>query len=324
MSWVKSRGRSCNVVVMKSTVPPETGQRIADRCLAATGPPYVANPEFLREGKAVCDWQHADRIIIGANAGDDGAVATVKAMHRGIDALNMITDITSAEMIKCASNAFLATRVSFINEIALLCDRVGASIHDVSDGLALDPRTGGKMYAGLGYGGSCFPKDVQALDRIGLDIGVNLELLRAVISVNNRQRLLPLCALREEFGDLTGVRVAVLGLAFKPGTDDGREAPAVDLINALAADGAMVTAYDPQATVNARKVLPRGVRFAPTAEEATVQAQAVILSTEWEECVEANWCEISKQMWPPRLVFDGRNALDPVHMRSLGFRYVRI
>ena len=324
LSWVKSRGRSDTVVVMKSTVPPGTGQRIADRCLAGTGLPYVANPEFLREGKAVCDWQHPDRIIIGANADDDGAVATVKEMHRGIDAPNMITDITSAEMIKCASNAFLATRVSFINEIALLCDRVGASIHDVSDGLTLDPRTGGKMYAGLGYGGSCFPKDVQALDRIGLDIGVNLQLLRAVISVNNRQRLLPLCALREEFGDLTGVRVAVLGLAFKPGTDDVREAPAVDLINALAADGAMVTAYDPQATVNARKVLPRGVRFAPTAEEATAQAQAVILSTELEECVGADWYEISKQMCSPRLVFDGRNALDLVHMRSLGFRYVRI
>ena len=262
LSWVKSRGRSNTVVVMKSTVPPGTGQRIADRCLAGTGLRYVANPEFLREGKAVCDWQHPDRIIIGANADDDGAVATVKEMHRGIDAPNMITDITSAEMIKCASNAFLATRVSFINEIALLCDRVGASIHDVSDGLALDPRTGGKMYAGLGYGGSCFPKDVQALDRIGLDIGVNLELLRAVISVNNRQRLLPLWAWREEFGDLTGVGVAVLGLAFKPGTDDVREAPAVDLINALVADGAIVTAYDPQATDNARKVLPRGVRFA--------------------------------------------------------------
>ncbi len=163
----------------------------------------------------------------------------VKAVHLGIDAPNIITDITSAEMIKYASNAFLATRISFINEIALLCDRVGASIHDVSDGLALDG--------------------------IGLDIGVNLELLRTVISVNNPQLLLPLCPLREEFGDLTGVRVAVLGLAFKPRTDDVREAPALGLVNSLVADGAIVTAYGPQAADNARKVLPRGVRFAPTA-----------------------------------------------------------
>ena len=270
------------------------------------------------------DWQHPDRIVIGADAIDDGALATAEAMHQGIDAPFLITDITSAEMIKYASNAFLATRVSFINEIALLCERVGASIHDVSDGLALDPRTGGKMYAGLGYGGSCFPKDVRALGSIGLDIGVDLELLRAVISVNNRQRLLPLCALREEFGDLTGVRVAVLGLAFKPGTDDVREAPSIDLINALVADGAIITAYDPQATRNARKELPCSVRFAGTAEEATAHTQAIVLATEWGECVEADWCEISKRMSPPRLVFDGRNALDPVEIQQLGFRYVGI
>ena len=324
VSWVKSRRRSGTVVVMKSTVPPGIGQRIVHQVLAGTGMPYVANPEFLREGRAVLDWQNPDRIVIGADAIDDGALATVEAMHQGIDSPFLITDITSAEMIKYASNAFLATRVSFINEIALLCERVGASIHDVSDGLALDPRTGGKMYAGLGYGGSCFPKDVRALDRIGLDIGVNLALLRAVISVNNRQRLHPMYALREEFGDLTGVRVAVLGLAFKPGTDDVREAPAVDLINALAAEEAIIIAYDPQATRNAQKELPCSVRFAGTAEEATAHAQAVVLATEWEECVEADWCEISRQMRPPRLVFDGRNALDAVRMESLGFRYVRI
>lgn len=223
----------------------------------------------------------------------------------------MVTGITSAEMIKYASNAFLATRVSFINEIALLCDGVGASIHDVSDGLVLDPRTGGKMYAGLGYGGSCFPKDVLALDRIGLDTRVNLELLRAVISVNRRQRLLPLRALREEFGDLTGVRVAVLGLAFKPGTDDVREAPAIDVIDALIANGAVVSAYDPQAASNAREILPCGLRFAATAEEATVNTQAVVLTTEWGSasrptgtkspngCRRLDWCSTAATRWIP-------------------------
>lgn len=227
-------------------------------------------------------------------------------------------------MTKYSINALLATRASFINEIALLCDRVGAWTHDVSNGLALDPLTGGKMYASLGYGGSCFPKDVQALDHIGLNVRVSAGMLQAVVNVNNRQRFLRLRALHEEFGDLTGVRVAVLGLAFKPGTGDMREAPAVHLIDRLVAGGAMVPAYDPQATVNARKVLPCGVRFPATAEEATAHTQAVVLTTEWEKCFEADWRQISRRMSPPRLVFHGRNALDRAEVQRLGFRYVGI
>ena len=324
LSWVKSRRGPDTVVVMKSTVPPGTGQRIVEQTLAEVGLPYVANPEFLRAGTAMHDWRHPDRIVAGVNADDERVIAAVKAMHEGIDAPYVITDITSAEMIKYASNAFLATRISFINEMALLCGQVGASIHDVSAGLALDPRTGSRMYAGLGYGGSCFPKDARALDHLGLDRGVNLELLRAVISVNHRQRLQPLRILRDQFGDLTGVRVAVLGLSFKPGTDDVRAAPAVDLINALVAHGAIVTAYDPQATNNARRKLPGSVRFAATPSAAAVRARAVVLATEWEECVCTDWREISRMMCPPYLLFDGRNALDPVHMRRLGFRYVGV
>ena len=324
LSWVKSRRSQDTVVVTKSTVPPGTGQRIIDQTLAETGLAYVANPEFLRAGTAVHDWQHPTRIVAGVSADDQKAITSVTAMHQGIDAPYVITDITSAEMIKYASNAFLATRVSFINEIALLCGRVGASIHDVSAGLALDPRTGSRMHAGLGYGGSCFPKDVRALDHLGLDNGVNLELLRAVINVNHRQRLWPLRALRRQFGDLTGVRVAVLGLSFKPGTDDVREAPAIDLINALVAHGAIVTAYDPQAADNAREELPRSVRFAATPSAAAVRARAVVLATEWEECACADWREISRRMCPPYLLFDARNALDPVHMRRLGLHYVGV
>ena len=324
LSWVKSKRKRDTVVVMKSTVPPGTGQRIVEQTLAGTGLSYVANPEFLRAGTAVRDWRHPDRIVAGVSADDQKAVSVVKAMHQGIGAPYVITDVTSAEMIKYASNAFLATRVSFINEMALLCCQVGASIHDVSAGLALDPRTGSRMYAGLGYGGSCFPKDARALDHLGLDRGVKLELLRAVISINNRQRLQPLNALRDRFGDLSGVRVAVLGLSFKPGTDDVREAPAVDLINALAADGAIVTAHDPQAAGNAREQLPGSVRLAATPSEAAVHARAVVLATEWEECVCADWREISRKMYPPHLLFDGRNALNPVRMRRLGFHYVGI
>ena len=198
---------------------------------------------------------------------------------------------------------------------------MGASIHDVSGGLALDPRTGGHTHAGLGYGGSCFPKDVRALDHLGLANGVNLELLRAVINVNNRQRLLPLYALRKRFG---GNMVGVLGLAFKPDTDDVREAPGIDLIRALVADGAIVTAYDPQATANARNHLPPAVRFAATPPEAAIEAQAVVLVTEWEQCVAADWSDIASRMRPPRLVFDGRNALSPAEMQRLGFQYVGI
>ena len=322
LSWVRSKRGPDTVVVMKSTVPPGTGRRIVEQTLAETGLSYVANPEFLRAGTAVHDWQHPDRIVAGVSADDQKAIAAVKAMHQCIDAPYVITDITNAEMIKYASNAFLATRISFINEIASLCGQVGASIDDVSTGLALDPRTGSRMYAGLGYGSPCFPKDARALDHLGLDNGVNLELLRAAINVNNRQRLQPLRALRDQLGDLTGVRVAVLGLSFKPGTDDVREAPAVDLINALVAEGAIVTAYDPQATDNARRKLPGNVRFATTPSEATLRARAVVLATEWEECVCAAWREISRMMYPPHLLFDGRKALDPVRMRRLGFLHI--
>lgn len=325
LSWVKSRRRPDTVIVMKSTVPPGAGERMIEHDLAGTGLHYVANPEFLREGQAIYDWRHPDRIVIGANSGDTKSVATVKAMRLGIEFPCIITDITSAEMIKYASNAFLATRISFINEIASLCDQVGASIRDVSSGLAMDPRTGGRVHAGVGYGGSCFPKDVLALDHLGHASGVNLELLRAIINVNSRQRLLPISALRERFGgNVAGVRVAVLGLAFKPNTDDVRDAPAIDLIKAIVADGGIVTACDPRATANARQHLPSTVQFTATPLEAANQAQAVFLVTEWEQCVTADWSEIARRMCLPRFVFDGRNALDPKEMHRRGFQYAGI
>ena len=233
LDWIKSRPHDNLVVVMKSTVPPGTGCKILAEDLRGTGIRYASNPEFLREGRAVQDWDSPDRIVIGAEPGDRKTVEAVKQMHSGVRAPFIVTDITSAEMTKYASNAFLATRISFINEIAALCDRVGASIDDVSEGLAMDPRTGGRIYAGVGYGGSCFPKDVRALDYLALTSGVNFELLRSVINVNNKQRLLPLYALRSRFGGaLSGLKVGVLGLAFKPETDDVRDAPSLDLIRA--------------------------------------------------------------------------------------------
>ena len=324
IDWIKSRHPKDLTVVMKSTVPPGTGQRIA-RELAGHGIRYASNPEFLREGRAIADWDSPDRVVIGAEAGDDRAIDVVKRLHDGIDAPIMVTDVTSAEMIKYASNAFLATRISFINEIAALCERVGASIDSVSEGMAMDARTGARIHAGVGYGGSCFPKDVRALDYLALTSGAPTELLRSVISVNNRQQLLPLLALRERFnGALAGLRVAVLGLAFKPQTDDVRGAPSLALIRALLDEGASVAAYDPRANANAARELPPAVRLADSPEDAAQGAQAAALLTEWPQLVDAGWPRIAGVMAEPRFVFDGRNALDAAKMRGLGFAYVGV
>ena len=325
LAWVKSMLSGDTAVVMKSAVPPGAGQRAIAYDLPGSGIRYVANPEFLRQGQAVRDWQSPDRIVIGVCPGDDRSVALVKAMHAGIAAPCIVTDITSAEMIKYASNAFLATRISFINEIASLCEQVGASIDAVSDGLAMDARTGSRIYAGVGFGGSCLPKDARALEHLALAGGVNVDLLRSVINVNNRQRLRPLDALRARFnGNIAGLRVAVLGLAFKPDTDDIRDAPALDLIRTLTDEGAIVSACDPQAIATARPHLPSPVRLAGSPVEAAKQAQALVLMTEWEQLVNARWPDIARCMNPPRFVYDGRNALDAGKMRRLGFQYAGV
>ncbi len=293
--------------------------------LRGSGICYVSNPEFLREGRAIQDWKHPSRIVIGVAPGDTRSVDVLKALNVGIDAPRIVTDITSAEMIKYASNAMLATRISFMNEIAALCEQVGASIDDVSEGVAMAPRTGSRIHAGVGYGGSCFPKDVRALDHLALTSGVNVDLLRTVIMVNNRQRLLPLYALRERFcGAISGLRVAVLGLAFKPDTDDVREAPALDLIRAMSDDGVLVAANDPQANEPARAFLPESVELVSDPMAATKGAQAVVLMTEWEQLVDADWESIARGMCPPRFVFDGRNALDAARMQELGFEYTGV
>ena len=325
LGWIEAQQCGDLVVVMKSTVPPGTGQRIIDQHLKCSRLRYISNPEFLREGRAVRDWKSPDRIVIGASTGDAHSVGVVKQMHMGINAPYMITDVTSAEMIKYASNAFLATRISFINEIASLCDRVGASIDAVSEGLAMDARTGGRIYAGVGYGGSCFPKDVRALDYLALTTGVTVDLLRSVISVNNRQRLLPLYALRERFdANMGGLRVGVLGLAFKPKTDDVRDAPSVDLIKALVDEGVEVRAFNPYANDTGRPHLPPFVELVDDPVEAANRAQALVLMTEWDEIVNADWQSIARSMRSPRLVFDGRNALDAHAMDRLGFEYMAV
>ena len=322
LDWIKSKPHDDLLVVMKSTVPPGTGCRLLAEDLEGSRIRYASNPEFLREGRAVQDWDSPDRIVIGVEPGDHETVESVKRMHTSISAPFVVTDITSAEMTKYASNAFLATRISFINEIAALCDRVGASIDAVSEGLAMDPRTGSKIYAGVGYGGSCFPKDVRALDYLALTSGVNFELLRSVINVNNKQRLLPLYALRNRFGGaISGLKVGVLGLAFKPETDDVRDAPSLDLIRALVDEGVEVQAFDPRASQTAVRELPSSTQIVEDPVEASAGAQALVLLTEWEEIVNADWKDVARCMRPPRFVFDGRNCLSPQAMDMIGFEY---
>ena len=325
VAWIKSKEPGRLVLVMKSTVPPGTGRRMIESDLRGTAISYVSVPEFLREGLAIQDWTFPGRVIIGSLPGDADSLEVIKEMHSGIEAPFMLTDITNAEMIKYASNAFLATRISFINEIASLCDTVGASVDAVSEGLAMDPRTGTMMSAGVGYGGSCFPKDVRALDHLALNSGISGDLLRSVINVNNRQRLLPLYALRRRFnGAISGLCVAVLGLAFKPNTDDVRDAPSLDLIRALVDDGVQVRAHDPRANETARAHLPADVRLVRTPLEAADQAEAIVLLTEWDQLVAADWPAIARRMRPPKFVFDGRNMLDSDKVAGLGFDYVGV
>ena len=323
IEWASTRLLPGSVVVMKSTIPPGSGRRLWESMLSDASLHYVSNPEFLREGQAVKDWFHPDRIVIGG--ADDGAIRTTEALYDTIDAPVVVTDTTSAEMIKYAANAFLATRISFINEVASLCSRLDASVDDVRRGISLDERIGAHfLQPGVGYGGSCFPKDVRALDHLALTIGHQMELLRSVITVNNRQRLLPLFALRECFGQLPGVEVAVLGLAFKPQTDDVREAPALDLIRILLGEGGCVRGYDPRAVPAAKGVLPANVELFDDLRRCVDGAQAVVLMTEWPEIVEAKWEELARCTRPPHLLFDGRNALDHERMRRCGFHYLGV
>ena len=320
LGWIKEMQPQASVIVMKSTVPPGTGERLLETLLADTGLQYVANPEFFREGQAVFDWFNPHRIVLGSTSGY--AIEMAKQLYRGLDAPYVVTDTTSAEMIKYAANFFLATKISFINDIAGLCDRLNASVDDVTEGISLDPRIGpGFLQAGVGYGGSCFPKDVRALDHVSLTNGHSFELLQSVIRVNNRQRLLPLHALRQQFGSLYGVAVGVLGLAFKPQTDDVREAPSLDLIRLLTEEGALISAYDPRAVHAAAQVLPDAVNLTEDLLTATEGTQALVLLTEWPEIVDAEWGEIAKSMRAPQFLFDGRNALVPAQMAGLGFQY---
>lgn len=306
------------VLAMKSTVPVGTGRvvrhRLDERGLADVG--YVSNPEFTAEGTAVRDFLQPDRIVIGAFDERDGDV--VAELHRRIDAPIVRADVASAEMIKLAANAALVTRISFINEIANVCEATGADVETVAEGIGLDRRIGPAfLRAGIGYGGSCFPKDSLALKQLAASSGYHFQLLSAVIEVNELQKRRVIGKLERLLGSLRGKRVALLGLAFKPGTDDMREAPSLVLAGRLIAEGAHVSAWDPVADGAAHL---DGVRIADTALEALEGADAAIVVTEWPEIAELDWGEAARRMARP-VVVDGRNLLDPAAMRSAGFEY---
>jgi len=324
--WVRDRVVVPTTIIMKSTVPPGTGRCLISQYLVDSPSKisYISNPEFLREGQAVNDWFSPDRIVIGGE--DRDSIELVGCLYAGIDAPIVVTNVTSAELIKYAANAFLAMKISFINEIAHICDYLGADINSVANGVGLDQRIGYQfLKAGIGYGGSCFPKDVRALDYLSMVNGYNFELLRAVINVNNRQRILAVRKLRNVLGNLSGKTIAVLGLSFKPGTDDIREAPAIDIIRMLIDEGASVKAHDPVAISNAKKIFPNNdVTFCDFVWDALQHVQAVILATEWEEYINLNWELIKNIMNQPYLIIDGRNCLKPDELMSMGFVYYGI
>jgi UDPglucose 6-dehydrogenase len=275
---------------------------------------YVANPEFTAEGTAVRDFMQPDRIVVGSF--DDADGDAVEALHAGIDAPFVRADVNSAEMIKLAANAFLMTRVSFINEIANVCELVGADVHSVAQGIGLDHRLGPHfLRAGLGYGGSCFPKDSLALKQLAANSGYHFQLLTAVIEVNELQKRRVIQKLQKHLGKLRGKTVALLGLAFKPNTDDTREAPSLVLASRLLAEGAEVHAWDPIAVPELQ-----GVKLFDTPLEAVTGTDAAVIVTEWPQLAGLAIEEVRAAMRHP-LIIDGRNLLDPAAVRAAGFAY---
>ena len=306
-----------HALVMKSTVPVGTGASIK-RVFGEQGKGgfrYVSCPEFLKEGTALADFMEPDRVVVG----DDGDWAgdAVAALYAPLGAPLVRTDIASAEMVKLASNAFLATKISFINEIANVCELTGADVVEVARGMGLDARIGPKfLQAGLGFGGSCFPKDVTALKQLAGNTGYHFQLLNSVIEVNELQKRRVMSKLEKHLGSLVGKHVALLGLAFKPNTDDMREATSLVLSARLQAAGATVSGFDPVAEEEARKLIV-GIDFAASAMDAVKDADAVILVTEWGEFLDLDWSAVAGAM-AGTVVIDGRNALDRGAVESAG------
>jgi UDPglucose 6-dehydrogenase len=310
------------IVVNKSTVPVGTGDWVADiiRSNQASPIPFsvVSCPEFLREGSAIGDFMSPARTVLGSLERE--AADRVAQLHLPLRAPIVITDLRTAEMIKYASNAFLATKISFINEIANICEALGADVKEVATGMGYDPRIGRHFLdAGLGYGGSCFPKDVKALAHMAADKGRHPQLLQAVMDINADSRRQIVTKLSEMLGSLNGKAVGLLGLTFKPNTDDLREAPALEIASWLLAEGAVVKAYDPVGMPHARQLMPE-IQMAQDPYGAAEQADALVICTEWNEFKNLDLSRVRQSMRQP-IVVDGRNIYEPKLMRQLGFQY---
>ena len=316
------------VIVTKSTVPVGTGESLR-RLIRENQKkqiPFgvVSNPEFLREGAAIDDFMRPDRVVIGSP--DEEAIAIMRDLYRPLFLIEtpfVITSLEAAELTKYAANAFLATKISFINEIANLCDRLGCDVHDVARAIGMDGRIGRKfLHPGPGFGGSCFPKDTRALSSIAHESGCDSLIVDAVIEVNQRQRGLMLPKIKKLVGDLKGKTIAVLGLSFKPETDDMREAPSIDIIRNLVEAGAIVRAYDPVAISEARKILP-DISYAEDEYGAVTGADALVFITEWNQFRALDMERIRGLMRSPKIA-DLRNIYEPEAMRELGFDYVGV
>ena len=310
------------IIINKSTVPVGTGDWVADIIRKHQPQPIpfavVSCPEFLREGSALADFISPDRVVLGSM--DKDAAEKVAQLHLPLRAPIMITDLRTAEMIKYASNAFLATRISFINEISNICEKVGADVKEVAAGMGYDQRIGRAFLdAGVRYGGSCFPKDVKALEYMGLLHGAHPALLRAVMDINRDQRRLIVHKLRELLGQLEGKRIGLLGLAFKPNTDDMRDAPSIDVAMMLQREGAEVLGYDPVSMSVAERVLP-GVELRQSPYELAEGCDALVLMTEWNEFKHLDLARLRSLMRTP-VVVDGRNVYEPRAMSEAGFLY---
>lgn len=313
------------IICIKSTVPVGTNERIRYLIQSQSSVHFdsVSLPEFLREGTAVQDTLHPDRIVIGAES--EQAAEIMRELHQGLTEHILVTDIRSAEMIKYASNAFLATKISFINEIANICEKVGADITKVTEGMGYDNRIGSSfLKAGIGYGGSCFPKDTQALIQIAGQMNYDFKLLKSVVEVNRGQRFNVIRKLEQLLGDLSGKTIGIWGLAFKPETDDVRDAPSIEIIQSLIDLGAVVKAYDPIATNNFRSVLGyANVKYCETAREAALETDALCILTEWQEFRQISLYELETWMKTPNLI-DGRNIYSEEEIAKTQFAYYSI
>lgn len=316
---------SYRLIVEKSTVPVETGkwvkQTISNYIRRGVKFDVASNPEFLREGSAINDFMHPDRIVIGAES--KTAKSTLLDLYKPLKATIVVTNIRSAELIKHASNAFLATKISFINAVSRICEEVGADIMEVSEGMGLDKRIGPSfLNAGVGYGGSCFPKDLDAFIDISEKLGYNFELLKSVRNINKEQKEVMLKKIKDCLWIIKNKTIGILGLSFKPNTDDIRNAPSLHIIKALQAQGACIKVYDPSAMMKAREVLA-GVKFCKDSYDAAKGCDCLLIITEWDEFKELDFARIKKLLKRP-VIIDGRNIYEPATMENFGFTYISI